>query len=408
MDEEDIEYKNNIEPNIGDQCPCKWRDDKYYDANILNKKEDPENPEKILYYVHYLEFNKRLDEWVPLDNFDLENLIPDKHKNKKKPSETVPKGNNGRKITRNMKRKHDEINTNQSNNNNNNTSEHFDEVTRVKNIKTIEMGRYEIDTWYFSPYPEEFANVEKLYICEFCLKYMKKKKTLDRHKTKCTLKHPPGNEIYRYKTLSVFEIDGQKSKIYSQNLCLLAKLFLDHKTLYYDVEPFLFYVMCECDDKGCHIVGYFSKEKESPDDYNLACILTLPPYQRMGYGKLLISFSYELSKKEQKVGSPEKPLSDLGLLSYRSYWTGVLLEILRKHKGNLSIKDICNMTSIKTDDIISTLQNLNLIKYYKGQHIISVTPKIIEEHVKNLSKQKVKIEPKYIHWTPHIINKSNE
>jgi hypothetical protein len=30
-----------------------------------------------------------------------------------------------------------------------------------------------------------------------------------------------------------------------QNLCLLAKLFLDHKTLYYDVEPFMFYVMTE-------------------------------------------------------------------------------------------------------------------------------------------------------------------
>ena len=44
-----------------------------------------------------------------------------------------------------------------------------------------------------------------------------------------------------------------------QNLCYLAKLFLDHKTLYYDVDPFLFYIMCEVDKSGCHIVGYFSK-----------------------------------------------------------------------------------------------------------------------------------------------------
>jgi len=56
-------------------------------------------------------------------------------------------------------------------------------------------------------------------------------------------------------------------------LCLLAKLFLDHKTLFYDTDPFLFYVMCECDDFGYHIVGYFSKEKESSEDYNVACIL---------------------------------------------------------------------------------------------------------------------------------------
>lgn len=49
---------------------------------------------------------------------------------------------------------------------------------------------------------------------------------------------------------------------YSQNLCLLAKCFLDHKTLYYDTDPFLFYVMTEYDSKGFHIVGYFSKVQE--------------------------------------------------------------------------------------------------------------------------------------------------
>ena len=36
-------------------------------------------------------------------------------------------------------------------------------------------------------------------------------------------------------------------------------MFLDHKTLYYDTDPFLFYVMTEYDSIGFHIVGYFSK-----------------------------------------------------------------------------------------------------------------------------------------------------
>ncbi|KAH7975129.1 hypothetical protein HPB49_024215 [Dermacentor silvarum] len=72
----------------------------------------------------------------------------------------------------------------------------------------------------------------------------------------------------------------------------------------------------------------WSKEKLSKKDYNLSCILTLPPYQRKGFGRLLIEFSYELSKFEGKAGSPEKPLSEMGLLLYRSYWSEAILEIL--------------------------------------------------------------------------------
>jgi hypothetical protein len=37
-------------------------------------------------------------------------------------------------------------------------------------------------------------------------RYMKKKKTLQRHRAKCELRHPPGDEIYRDGNLSVFEV----------------------------------------------------------------------------------------------------------------------------------------------------------------------------------------------------------
>ena len=35
--------------------------------------------------------------------------------------------------------------------------------------------------------------------------------------------------------------------------------------------------------------------------YNLAAILTLPAYQRKGYGKFLIEFSYELKKEGKGI-----------------------------------------------------------------------------------------------------------
>jgi len=70
---------------------------------------------------------------------------------------------------------------------------------------------------------------------------------------------PPGNEVYRDGALSIHEVDGDVNREYCQNLCLLAKLFLDHKTLYYDVEPFLFYVLTHSDSSGTHLIGYFSK-----------------------------------------------------------------------------------------------------------------------------------------------------
>ncbi|KAK4054255.1 Histone acetyltransferase [Microbotryomycetes sp. JL201] len=280
------------------------------------------------------------------------------------------------------------------------------EVSRVKNLDRIQMGKHEVEAWYFSPYPVEFANIPVLYICEFCLSFFPSEKMIERHRHKCTLRHPPGNEIYRHEDISFFEIDGRKQKTWCRNLCLLSKAFLDHKTLYYDVDPFLFYVMCARDDTGVHVIGYFSKEKESAENYNVACILTLPQYQRMGYGKLLIEFSYELSKIEGKLGSPEKPLSDLGLLSYRAYWAETIVDVLLQTRDDISVDEIANKTALTHADIMHTCQVLQMLKFAKGQHHLVVSQAVIEQHERAKSKARRRIEPSKLIWKPPVFTRS--
>ncbi|KAF2772803.1 histone acetyltransferase, MYST family [Teratosphaeria nubilosa] len=265
------------------------------------------------------------------------------------------------------------------------------EISRVRNLERIQMGEFEIEPWYFSPYPAEFTDADMVYICEFCLCYYGNGTQFIRHRKKCQLFHPPGNEIYREDNHSFFEIDGRRQRTWCRNLCLLSKLFLDHKTLYYDVDPFLFYCMTVRSERGHHLVGYFSKEKESAEGYNVACILTLPQHQRKGYGKLLIQFSYELSKIENKLGSPEKPLSDLGLLGYRAYWQEVIVDHLlqREEEGlpQISVEELGQNLAMTTNDVLHTLQNLNMLRYSSKNHVIVLTEAVLEQRTRQKEKE---------------------
>lgn len=61
-----------------------------------------------------------------------------------------------------------------------------------------------------------------------------------------------------------------------------------------------------------------------------------------------------------------------------------------------------NMTSITQEDIINTLQSLNMVKYWKGQHVICVTAKLVEEHVKSAHYRKpvLSVDTSCLKWAP--------
>jgi len=158
---------------------------------------------------------------------------------------------------------------------------------------------------------------------------MRSAATYQAHRKTCAYTHPPGRRVYQRGAHILWEVDGAEAKLYVQNLCLFGKLFIDHKTVFFDVAPFSVYVLTDATSQFDHALGFFSKEKISYDDYNLACIVVFPPYQRKGYGTLLMEYSYYLSRSNAVAGTPERPLSELGLKGYRAFWSAQLVRTLQ-------------------------------------------------------------------------------
>eukprot|EP00668_Euglena_longa_P002482 GGOE01002896.1.p1 GENE.GGOE01002896.1~~GGOE01002896.1.p1 ORF type:complete len:462 (-),score=127.91 GGOE01002896.1:125-1510(-) len=402
---------------VGARLTCRWRDGNYYEAEVLEVREQPDGSHS--YYVHFLPFDRRLDEWVADDRLDVngahrvhaasppsgEGIGPGAQRCRQAYPPSGPRPNldtwrmqvekktrTPRKVAMEEDEKWDPCMLA--------LEKQREEETRVKNFDRLLFGPWVMEPWYYSPFSERIMGHSRtVVVCEWCLQYMRKTSTLAKHQATCTARQPPGMRIYRQADVSVFEVDGAACQLYCQCLCLLAKLFLDHKTLYFDVAPFRFYVMTADDTEGSHVVGYFSKEKLSLEEHNLACILTLPPYQGQGYGHALIQFSYELSKREGKPGSPERPLSDLGRVGYFSYWKHTLLRLMWERR-EANVKQLSTLSGIACDDIVHVLSTLGFLTYYKGEHKASVSLTVLGECVSRLKQPKVVIDPQRISWAP--------
>jgi len=61
-----------------------------------------------------------------------------------------------------------------------------------------------------------------------------------------------------------------------------------------------------------------------------------------------------------------------------------------------------NMTSIAPNDVIVTLQSLNLIRYFKGQKVISITPKVIDDLMNSTQYKRpaINVDAACLRWTP--------
>ena len=360
----------------------------------LDKTDDsiPQTPASYKYYMNLLDFNRRMDQWVTVEKMKKTEMPIEQYKLQKKQKQDP---------------NHDPNDSSEGEAFNAQNRKEHEEATKVKTIANIVFGKYKTETWYFSPFPEKYHNIECMYFCEFCLSFFVRQDEQERHMLMCSLVCPPGDQIYNdeEKKIAMFEVDSIKNPVYIENLGYLAKLFLDHKLLYYNLNLFFFYILTEFDQYGYHFVGYFSKSREINNENNLSCILVLPFFQKKGYGKFLINFSYELSVIEEKVGTPERPLSDLGRQSYTAYWIQRLIDYFRKlnedQARNLTINSIAKETYIKESDIIDTLEKVKILKKVGDVIYLCLDKVLMDELYKKAGYPATYIHIDKIHWIPY-------
>ncbi|KAF3068115.1 Males-absent on the first protein [Trichoderma lentiforme] len=266
--------------------------------------------------------------------------------------------------------------------------------------------------------------LERLYVCPSCFKYAKELVAWWGHVKLCQQRaHVPGNKIYVHpkgrRTVyvaqdgsrgpgqkkrrgegniryveevvqdegewSLWEVDGEQDVLFCQNLSLFAKLFLDNKSVFFDVTGFNYFLLVYTPPSVAtpsgvpappvtpQITGFFSKEKMSWDNNNLACILIFPPWQRKGLGALLMGASYEISRREGIMGGPEKPISDLGKKGYQRFWAGEIarwllsLDVAQtdQEKGQetlVDVEDCSQATWITPEDCLGVLRDMGVVE----------------------------------------------
>ena len=224
-------------------------------------------------------------------------------------------------------------------------------------------------------------------------------------------------KVYEHAGYAVYKVDGEKEKLYCQNLSLFGKLFLEQKSVFFDTTGFWYNVLTytppahatpvkkgrpPLNKSNCgspiniglstQVMGFFSKEKLSWDQNNLACILIFPPFQHRQLGKLLMAVSYKLSgwewmgEENCAIGGPEKPLSVMGRRSYLRFWSERIARYLMGQSGDsdgnriftpnsssppirkaqkldqeeFSVREIGERTGMLAEDVIAALTEMDI------------------------------------------------
>ncbi|RMZ89667.1 hypothetical protein DV736_g3104, partial [Chaetothyriales sp. CBS 134916] len=313
-----------------------------------------------------------------------------------------------------------------------------------RNIDKVVLGNMLFDTWYYSPYPESLVRgpakpahdgrngvlvngasasqikdelaCPRLHVCPICFRYSTKEADYVQHLVCHQEQRQNGRQlgpvpesafkVYEWDGYAVWEVDGEKERLYCQNLSLFGKLFLEQKSVFFDTGGFKYYVLTHTPTDSSplsrararkrsvsvfdeslfktKVLGFFSKENLSWDSNNLACILIFPPFQHRQLGQLLMAVSYKLSGWEWEggtIGGPEKPLSAMGRRSYLRFWSERVARFFMSEtadadqhkvfehgrkprtgyaKEEMTIKEVGDRTGMLAEDVIAALNEMGV------------------------------------------------
>lgn len=289
-------------------------------------------------------------------------------------------------------------------------------VLQTRNIREVAFGQFTFDTWYgngayfagarsgqlgteSATMPRKRDGLpsttgfwlETLYVCDFCFKYTSDKAKMGLHLSTCSLNRPfppIGTLVYadtRGKRL-IKKVRGFRNELFCQNLSLFGKLFLDDKSVYYNVEAYDFYVLYGVSgehekqnlmnaDVTYRPMGFFSKEVTAWEpDNNLACICIFPPYQRLHLGLLLIEFLYAAAEASGQLPlGPEFPLSPYGKQLYLRYWgKRIAFELMNSFTDEfVTLGQLAVLTGFRREDILFALEHMGIL-YMSEQSVDSL------------------------------------
>ena len=84
---------------------------------------------------------------------------------------------------------------------------------------------------------------------------------------------------------------------------------------------------------------------------------------------------------------------------------------MEEGRSEVTVEELGALSAMTTADVLHTLQNLNMLRYNKGQHAVVLSDALVEQKERQREREKVrgkrKIDPERLMWKPPVFTASS-